>query len=352
MIKTKKYAVILIFIATLICYISVLIPPHWFWPAGIFVYGILPFLFLNTLLAMVFLLKNNRILALMPVISLVLGAYFLKITFAYHKNENVDKECPCFSLLSLNAKLFRDKGRYDKFSKEMIRWAAGDTSAIKCFQEYSTNDRWPKLDVTKQISDEGYNSFVFEAEIPTADHHPGMAIFSRFPIINRGIIKLNENSVNNCIYADVVMNQDTIRIYNIHLFSMHITTDEYENPDNFFKKIKELIYKIRNGTIKRSNEIDLIIDDTKKCPYPFILCGDFNDISYSYNYLKLRRHFNNTFERAGNGFGITLNKKFLFFRIDQQFYSKNIDPVKFMVERNMNISDHFPTRGLYRLNKE
>ena len=93
-----------------------------------------------------------------------------------HKGDKVSKPHD-LSVLSFNTKLFRKSKTYDEFSLDIIKWAVADTSGIKCFQEYSTNDRWEVLDVTKQISDDGYHSFTFSADLDDAEHNSGWLYF-------------------------------------------------------------------------------------------------------------------------------------------------------------------------------
>ena len=118
------------------------------------------------------------------------------------------------------------------------------------------------------------------------------------------------------------------------------------NNGNYLKKI---IIKLKKGAVAHSNEIDQLINNTSDCPYPFIICGDFNEIPYSYNYLKLRKHYTNTFEIAGSGFGFSYNGRLFYLRIDHHFFSKGIRPIQYSVEWNFRKSGHFPTVGIYQL---
>ncbi len=281
-----------------------------------------------------------------PVLGILFGFPFLMITFSHHTDENIRGSD--LSVLSFNAKLFRKHKTYDEFSFEMIRWAAEDTSDIKCFQEYSTNSRWPVLDVTKQIEEGDYESFSFSAEMDDVEHNPGLAIFSRYPIIDSGFVWKNYGSYNGGIFIDISINDDTIRIYNVHLASMSLSLYQYKQASNYPGKLKRLVSRLKYGALTRSNQIDKLIRHIEQCPYPYIICGDFNETPYSYNYFKLRRLYNNTFEEVGSGFGFTFNSILFFLRIDHQFYNDPIVPVNYKVDRSMKISDHFPVRANYR----
>ena len=48
----------------------------------------------------------------------------------------------------------------------------------------------------------------------------GSAIYSKYPIINSGIIPFENDGTNNCIYVDIKRETDTLRIFNAHLGSI------------------------------------------------------------------------------------------------------------------------------------
>jgi endonuclease/exonuclease/phosphatase family metal-dependent hydrolase len=282
-------------------------------------------------------------------LGILFGFPFLAVTLSVHQQSTVQQED--ISVLSFNAKQFRQRKTYEEFSFAMIKWAANDSSDIKCFQEYSTNSRWPVLDVTKQISERGYQRFTFSAEMHDAEHNPGLAIFSKFPIIDSGVVWKKYGSINAGIFADVNINGDILRIYNVHLGSMGLQLYQYKRPSNYLSKVKRLISRLKYGAEVRSSQIDMLISHVADCPHPFIICGDFNETPYSYNYIKLRKLYKNAFEEAGDGFGFTFNSILFFLRIDHQFYDERFTPIDYKVDRSMKISDHFPTRASYRLNR-
>lgn len=332
---------------SIFCYLSVLIPPRVFWP-GVFTSYAIPFVLGLNLLLLFFCLFFRRNGLIFPVFGILAGIPFLLVTVSAHRPKELSKYD--LSVLSFNTKLFRKKNTYSEFSFEMIKWAANDTSDIKCFQEYSTNSRWPVLDVTHQIEEKGYTCFAFSAEMQDAEHNPGLAIFSKYPIIDSGYVWRNYGSFNAGIFTDVNIHGDTTRIYNVHLASMKLELYQYRQTTNYISKVKRLISRLKQGAEVRANQIDMLISHSADCPYPFIICGDFNETPYSYNYFRIRRLYANTFEEAGNGFGFTFNSALFFLRIDHQFYHERFNPLYYRVDRSMKISDHFPTRAFYELN--
>jgi len=140
----------------------------------------------------------------------------------------------------------------------------------------------------------------------------GQAIFSKFPIINSGSIEF-PNTSNNAIYADVVKGSDTIRVYNIHLQSLHIDA----NVQKLAKENSEELIKGVGETFKMQQiQTELFIKNKNRCDYPILIGGDFNNTAFSYVYGKIREGLKDTFKEAGNGFGRTYNFKFFPVRID------------------------------------
>jgi endonuclease/exonuclease/phosphatase family metal-dependent hydrolase len=60
----------------------------------------------------------------------------------------------------------------------------------------------------------------------------------------------------------------------------------------------------------------------------------------------------NSFEKAGTGFGFTYNKFPWAIRIDHQFYDKKLRAVQFQVFSDNKYSDHYPTQSGYILEKK
>jgi endonuclease/exonuclease/phosphatase family metal-dependent hydrolase len=82
------------------------------------------------------------------------------------------------------------------------------------------------------------------------------------------------------------------------------------------------------------------------------LCGDLNDVPYSYTYFHLKKYLDNAFEKAGNGFEISLNSPIFYVRIDNQFFSPSIEIFNYQTYQNIEYSDHFPIKVLYGLERK
>ncbi|AUP78351.1 endonuclease [Flavivirga eckloniae] len=165
----------------------------------------------------------------------------------------------------------------------------------------------------------------------------GQAIFSQFPIVNSGSIEFPKTG-NNAVFADVVKGADTIRVYNIHLESLHINADveTLKNEDS-----ERLFNRIGATFTMQQFQTELFLKHKEKCSYKMIVCGDFNNTAFSYVYRKIKGDLNDTFREAGSGFGRTYDFKFFPVRIDFIF-SDEAFAVNGFKTFNDRYSDHYP----------
>ncbi len=224
---------------------------------------------------------------------------------------------------------------------ELIRKQSPD---ILCLQEfYSQEDKANYQDsiIKTQLTDSYLISY---------KHHKkygGNAIFSRYPIVNEGFINIGISN-HKCIFADIQYHEDTIRVYSLHLASMHLNYGDYEFIDgkksekkrDKLSKMFHLWLKLAKAYERRSVEVQIISPHINKSPYPTIICGDFNDPPMSYTYKILTRRYKDAFLKSGFGIGRTFSKFAPTFRIDYILHSKDFLPFEF-TRLNAELSDHY-----------
>lgn len=167
----------------------------------------------------------------------------------------------------------------------------------------------------------------------------GLAIYSKYPIINKGSLELEKTS-NNIIFADIARKNDTIRIYNIHLQSLELKTDQ----ENFGQENSEkLIGRLKEGFQKQARQSEIFLAHEKTWTGKKIVAGDFNNTSFSWVYNQIAKNKKDAFTEAGNGFGKTFNYWFPM-RIDFILTDENaiINNFTSFTEKN---SDHFPIQA-------
>lgn len=176
----------------------------------------------------------------------------------------------------------------------------------------------------------------------------GPLTMTRFPIVNMGEIRF-KNSGNMIIFTDILLNTDTVRVYNCHLQSYRlqkaeINTIDSINLDNQQKtkeKILELGVKFKDALIKRAEQAATLREHINGSRYPVIVCGDFNDTPVSFTYRTVKGNLEDSFTQSGKGTANTYNGKLPSFRIDYILYSPIFTSFNFEVS-SLNHSDHFP----------
>ena len=285
--------------------------------------------------------------ALIPILILAGGfKYFLR---TYQLDWSESKAKKDFSVVSYNVRVFNsyahlaDKGYAS--SKKMIKWLKENPADVLCLQEFIVYESMPMfrtVDIIKTKHPYVHVNYFYEAN---NDVKIGMAIFSKFPIINKGAIRFRERTNNNVIYADLKIGNDTVRVYNMHLQSMSIDEQELAGQDfdsTYRSRLVKVMLKYRRGAIMRSKQVQRLLDHMNSCPYRIVLCGDLNETPYTYSYEKFRDRMDNAYEEEGNGFGFTYNGALFFLRIDNIFTDKELEVLRYKVHRDITWTDHFP----------
>lgn len=164
--------------------------------------------------------------------------------------------------------------------------------------------------------------------------HFGIATFSAFPIVDTGSIAFTSNPNNQCIWSDLVVHGDTIRVYNAHLASYHFGDADYKFLERFEKNANpgdsirtggiRILKRLRRAMRLRAGEVEKIADHMAQSPYPVIYCGDMNDVPMSYSYARLREGHEDAFVNSGRGHGGTYIGKLPPLRIDHILHSPSI----------------------------
>jgi len=325
---------IVITVLTFVAYILPFLAPKMF-PLLSVLTLILPlFLILNGLFFIYWLLQLKRQVILSGMV-LLLGITFINKFYKFSSNE-IEPEEKDFTVMSYNVRLFNlfDWIPNNNVGDTILTFINDQNPDILCIQEYSEN---AKVDLRVYK----YKAIFMEGKkIKT-----GQAIFSKFPIFNKGDFRIPEAG-NNVIYADIRKGKDTIRVYNIHLQSIKISPDVNEmseHVDSVNKdKSAQVFNRIRDAFKKQEQQAAVLVHHKNDCHYPVIICGDMNNSPFSYVYRSIKGDLNDCFEEAGNGFGQTYKFKYYPARIDYIFADKKMRVKSFTSFAQFENSDHFP----------
>lgn len=327
------------FVTSLTLFLSVYISPSSLSYTGLLPLLIPPFLVLNVLLCVLFLFGRTKLIVY-PILALVVGWKFYAVTFQWNERY---RDPEGITLLSFNTMYFNQSwgNSTGEIVANSIEWAKNNPADIKCFQEFQQDFTTASRNTLKIIGQEGKYYHSFHSFGENRKKSQGLAIFSKFPIINEGIA-FDNGDHNGSIFVDLKIHKDTIRVYNTHLESMSIAASQLSDPKGIKRHYRQTIKKLKSGIVMRSEQVKLLKDHIENSPHPVILVGDFNDIPYSYTYFSLKSILKNAFEEAGRGFGFTYNKVLFFLRIDHIFIDEVFQVKNFKTHREVDYSDHYP----------
>lgn len=263
-------------------------------------------------------------------------------------------------ILTFNASTF-NKNRKDPFVSDDSLFKGDffhylsqnkDSLEIMCIQEFHHDDAEDDRILDKIVSITGMG-YYYTVPIWQSVQYGffGIITFSKYPIIGGGTLFVGEEStLNRGIFTDIVFQEDTIRVINIHLHSMSIRVS-LEDSLSYNDRANDVFGKLRAGSTKSKKQIEQVVKAIERSPYPVIVCGDFNTFPYGYAYQEVKKRLQNSFEKAGRGFGFTLNIFPYLVRVDNLFHSKELHCVESKVERRIELSDHFPVLAKFYLKK-
>ena len=288
----------------------------------------------NILFFLYWVLKRRRQLWLSLVV-LIFGYFalgtFVKIRFS--KEPVLEKD---LSVMSYNVRGFNKYKELDnRFVFEDVKaFVDQEQPDIICFQEpgYSRKREY--------LKDYPYHAL----EYIYMNNKVLLGFFSKYPIIKSDFICFPDTR-NNAAYADILYQNDTIRVYNVHLQSLGVTPGRGaisgQRSDKLFKKLT------RKFSFQQQ-QAKMVAADMNACSYKQILCGDFNNTQFSSAYQTIKGDKQDTFIEKGKGFGRTLDFHQVPMRIDFILADPAFE-VKSHSNYDVKYSDHYPIIASFNL---
>jgi endonuclease/exonuclease/phosphatase family metal-dependent hydrolase len=350
----------------LLCsYLGGYLSPQKFWPIAFFPL-LYPYLIIINISFIIFWLVQFRLLFLLSFIAILVGYTNLKKLFQFG-NERLTKPVvesgAYIKVMSFNVRVFdlynwkNNKNTRNK----ILEFIKTENPDIINFQEFFTDEGKTFLheDTLKSLLHLPFANIVY-----TASHHKnehwGIATYSRFPIVGKDVVTFNKKSNNRCIYSDIKINDKIVRVYNLHLQSLHFKRTEYKMLDDLKKKeevefdaeevsaSRMILARLKRAFVKRASQADSVAASVARSPHDVIVCGDFNDSPFSYAYKTISSNLKDAFVESGNGFGPTYNGNLPPLRIDFILYSDNLKGYNFQTSK-VDLSDHFPVSCYFKI---
>ena len=249
---------------------------------------------------------------------------------------------------------------------EVVKFMLEEQPDIICFQEFYNLPNSKKYNTADEIMNQtGCKNFFMENYFyrhkQLGKRYFGLAVFSKHKIINGNVVyQLKGEKKARAIYVDLEINNDTVRVYNLHLRSIRFKKEDYQflndvtevSHEEKISKSRTIVQKLERAFSLRALEAEGIKRHLDQCPYPYLLMGDFNEIPNTYAYKTISEGLKDGFIEKGTGFGLSYEGKGMLLsqRIDYILSSPEIDFQSFRTHQNLNISDHKPLSANIKLN--
>jgi len=272
-------------------------------------------------------------------LSALLVGYITLGTFVRFDGGNVEISDDDITILSYNVREFNKERNIDSETifEDIKTFVEEQNPDIVCFQESINLNRITGYD------DYGYKYVANKGdEIKTR-----LSVFSKYPIVEAEILRF-PNTKNNASYADIVVKNDTIRVYNLHMQSLGITPGMGTISSN---SPKTLYAKLAAKFKKQEEQARYIAEHSSAVDHKTIVCGDFNNNQFSRTYHLVKGNNIDSFDEKGLGYGRT----FKFHRIPTRIDFILVDPT-FEITSHKNFdqeySDHYPIMASFRLKED
>ena len=236
---------------------------------------------LNLLFALVWLWwKNKRFL--LPMVAIALGYAYLPGLFAVGESSEPNANEGDVQVMSYNVRLFDLYNWFPGHTKraDMLKMLHENDPDILCMQEYFYYDwRNPEFSfetrdtlMTMLSATNVHEEFLFNVPDKFRNentHRIGMATYTRYPIINKGKISFSGHTNNLCMYTDVLIDADTVRIYNVHLASVQLAKDEKDlTASQDEGSTRRIIGKLKRAFERRVEQARAVREHVAQSPYP------------------------------------------------------------------------------------
>ena len=307
-------------------------------------------------LLVLFIFKKKRTLSLLVVLTLgfsmpVFGKFFA-IDFSGSKNEEGHLKVLSYNVSFMKVpKVFKSEylsKEYDHMVLKIRTWIIDHDPDLILLQEFF-NDRNSEIyHSIEEFSKKGYSHYNYSKTRHDNGLEKGVVIFSKYPIVRKGLITTSANNYNASIFCDIAMGEDTIRVINTHLKSIAYNGKSSNSKD----KVVGFVRRYSSASSERALQMDQILHCLDTTRIPVIVGGDFNETPFSNTFRKINSRLRNAHQKRGVSLGNTFPFKSISMgvRIDHLFSSAEFGINSFEVFDEVDYSEHYPIMASYTMN--
>ena len=297
---------------------------------------ILPLLIaFNVLLLIYWLVRRRWLFLLMPVATIACCIPYIGTLYQFRSLEKGVDAKQGLKIATYNVAMFnRETSGF--MAQDILAEMRRQKVDVLCMQEYSN------------VSGDKLNSDSYKEYFPyMAVGRDDMVIYSRYPIKKHDKI-LFDYSNNSAMWADIDVKGDAVRVFNVHLQTTGINRTLHEagklmaqDYDVSSSRVLNAIFgNYTMGMMFRASQANIIATEKRSSENPVILCGDFNDVPYSYVYNTMLGNMVDGFKECGSGWMHTFRGKKAV-RIDYIFHDSALKGITYYMSE-LTYSDHYP----------
>ncbi len=246
------------------------------------IFGLLfpPLLIVNLMFSAFWIFIKHRY-ALLSVLVILIGYSTLSHNLQFFSFNETYNETTDIKVLGYNIQRFGldiSGKELEKNQRDIISFLKNENADIVCLQEFHGKGMTlyePLADMKKTL---GSQSYYYESYFnPRYEQITGLAIFSKYKAIQTGKLKF-DGSRTFGIFTDVIINTDTVRVYNIHLASIQLTPADIDfvviagqDQKEFSYYVTKIYTKLSEAFQLRELQMSFLINEIVQSPYPIIL---------------------------------------------------------------------------------
>lgn len=289
----------------------------------------------NVLMLVIWLIRRKWLYALIPLITIACCIPYIGTIYQFGSLDKTADQAKGVKIATYNVAMFqRETSGF--MALDILAEMRRQKVDVLCMQEYS------------EISGDKKNSESYKEYFPyMAVGRNDMVIYSRYPIKASKAI-LFDYTNNSAQWADIEVKGHEIRVFNVHLQTTGISGTLHQAD-----KLRIQNYEVENsrllsaifgnytlGMMFRATQAITVANEKRSCEKPVVLCGDFNDVPYSFVYNTLLGHMVDGFKECGSGYMYTFRGKKAV-RIDYIFHDPVLKGLTYY-RSDLTYSDHYP----------
>jgi len=311
-------------------------------PAGntarsLMVYALPALIIGNAILLIYWLILRRWHWALIPFITLLCCIPYIGTLYQFGGTDETAERQQGLKIATYNVALFgREASGF--MAQDILSEMKKQKVDILCFQEYSD-----------QSGDKQNSKFYKEYFPYMVMGQSDMVIYSRYPIVRSKNITF-EMTNNSAMWVEVKVNDQVVRVYNAHMETTGINRTLHHaakvkvntGMDVEGNALLRAIYGTYTiGMMARAGQANVLAMDMRESEAPVIVCGDFNDVPYSYVYNTMLGDKVDGFKECGSGYMYTFRGGKKKVRIDYIFHDKVFKGLTYY-KKELTYSDHYP----------